>query len=189
MYNDPTCDTCHDMIHNSEYGVEEPHQAHCSIDHDKGEHYTMVSDNNDIITLKCDCCEEWFATSSQDRQVGYSQEENVYWCLPCNTETCGSMGATCTELRELEAQFLADEANAEYYDAMHNAANCKGCGKYDTLADDYCFDCASSIGVPVEEFTQVVDEEQELEDLRHEQLIKDSMDMLKVIEDIMNEGK
>ena len=59
---------------------------------------------SDIITLTCNCCEDSFETDAEDRRIGYMAAEDIYWCLPCNTETCGYLGARCSELAEYAAE-------------------------------------------------------------------------------------
>jgi len=127
MYNDPTCDICHEMLE-SEYGVEEPHFAHCSITHERGEHNALQDD-------------------------GKADHMDI------------------------------EDPNTEYYDSMHGAGECTDCGKYDTLIlidwdTSVCPECNGNMG----------EERKEIEILRQEQLIQDSLDMLNVVTDIM-EGR
>ena len=45
MFTDPTCTDCNHMLH-SEYGIEEPHIAHCEFggEHEPGGHAQLEED-------------------------------------------------------------------------------------------------------------------------------------------------
>lgn len=146
MYNDPTCNVCHAMAQ-SEYGVEEPHQAHCTIEHDKGEHETMTGQSAQTFT--CNCCEREYNIEDMQTVTPADIVDGKTWCDPCNTDMCtqGGFYPQCTYREYWECELCGADIDDYYY--VGDDVACRSCYELEEQRD---------------EITQ----------LRHEQLIDDA---------------
>lgn len=173
MFTDRTCYTCLYMM-NSEYGLEEPHQAHCGIEHGVDEHYSEVGitenqeeymeDYNTTVNLVCGCCTLEYATSPEDRKLGMVVEDGVvrYWCLPCNTEQCAY-----TDCGEIDGCLVLEHWIQE---------------QLEDRPDDPTRIYAENAAAEWEE----EEEDAEVDRLRHEQLIADAMSWITLSEGLLD---